>query len=90
MSDTQDSDDGTYRSPLADIDGMAEVEMACTIGEEDTELCDGWNETVELDAPAEHDADEDRIHLPGFEWECPECGNPHDFIVEGIWVSNLV
>jgi hypothetical protein len=43
-----------------------------------------------LDESADFDPDTARIRLPCFSWECLECGQPHEFNVEGIRVSNLV
>ena len=81
---------GEYRDPLEDVDGLEEIEVECAVAIEAPECCDGWEATVELDEPAEFDSDTGRITLRGFGWECPNCGNPHEFNVEGIRVSNLV
>jgi len=78
--------DDVFRD-LEDLDGQEEVEIECAVGV-DGDACDGWEETVSLDAPAIFESE--RIYLPGFGWECPECGNPHEFAVEGIRVSDLV
>jgi len=84
------TDGGTeHVDPLEAIDGQTEVEIECGVVGDATPDCDGWSETVELDEPANY-TDEGRIELPGFDWECPECGNPHEFVVEGIRVTNLV
>ncbi|MFD1601002.1 hypothetical protein ACFSBX_18875, partial [Halobellus rarus] len=87
------ADGGEYRHPLEDIDGLEEIEVECAVAIETPDepgYCDGWSATIELDEPAEFDPDTARITLPGFNWECPECGQPHEFNVEGIRVSNLV
>lgn len=73
---------------LADLDGLEVVEIECAVASEDSGACDGWAEDFELDSPARYESE--RIYLPGFGWECPECGNPHEFNVEGIRVSDLV
>jgi len=78
------SEDATYQNPLEKIAGKTEVETACT-----SPSC-AWSDTVELDEPATLDEYGERITLPGFTWECPKCGNPHEFIIEGVGVSNLV
>lgn len=77
-----------HTDPLEAVDGMETVEIECTVGKQDLEECDGWETEIELKEPAHYDGE--HLHLPGFDWECPECGNPHNFAVEGIWVSNLV
>jgi hypothetical protein len=81
MSET--STDGMER-----IAGSTEVEIECPTNEAERELCGGCSDTIELDEPAY--IENEYIHLPGFEWECPECGNPHEFVVDGIRVSDLV
>lgn len=45
--------------------------------------CDGWEGDVDLDSPAYYVAEDERVYLPGFEEECPECGNTV-FSVEGV------
>lgn len=83
----------TYTNPLAELEGMKQVKIECMAGIQFTdtdEHCDGWCAEIELDEPASYDTETERIHLPGFSWECPECGQPHNFEVEGISVSNLV
>jgi hypothetical protein len=81
-----------FTGPLDDIAGKREIEVECTTPEYEPELCDGWSETVELDKPAylAVDGNREKIFLPGFSWECPECGNPHDFVIEGVEVTTLV
>jgi len=79
-----------HPNPLADLHGETKIEVECgTTGDAQIE-CDGWSETIELDEPAVFDLENEKISLPGFGWECPECGNPHEFVVEGTRVSNLV
>lgn len=73
---------------LAELDGVESVEIECAVGLDAVDSCDGWCETIELEEPATYERE--RIYLPGFSWECPECGNPHEFEVEGIRVSDLV
>jgi len=77
-----------YDDPLEAVDGETEVEIECAVGIHAPRDCDGWCETVELDEPADYTGQ--FLKLPGFNWECPECGNPNEFEVEGIRVSNLV
>ncbi len=73
---------------LAKVAGQTEVEIECAVAIDAPRDCDGWSETIELDAPAIYETE--RIKLPGFDWKCPECGNPHEFEIDGIRVSNLV
>jgi hypothetical protein len=82
----------TSTDPLEQIAGETEVEIECTTPRHEPDLCDGWCETIELDEPAYFsvDGNRERIYLPGFSWECPECGNPHDFVIEGVEVTNIV
>jgi len=75
---------------LSELDGETAVEIACAVGIDEPECCDGWSETVDLSEPAAYDGEVGRIFLPGFDWECPACGQPHEFEVEGIRVSKLV
>ncbi len=72
--------------PLAQIAGETEVEVTCAIALDTPRACDGWTGTVELDAPAR--CVNGRIKLPGFDWQCPECGNPSEFEVDGTRVSS--
>lgn len=83
MSETSET-----REPLEDVDGSETVTVECVIGSEGIESCDGWEETIELESAARYE--EGQIYLPGFGWECEECGNPQEFLVDGIRVSNLV
>jgi len=71
--------------PLAQIAGETEVEVTCSIAQDAPDACDGWTGTVELDGPAR--CVNGRLKLPGFDWECPECGNPSEFEVDGTRVS---
>lgn len=70
------------------IAGKTAVTVECPMAEDDPEFCEEWTETIKLDEPAFVEGE--YIHLPGFDWVCPECGNPHEFVVDGIRVSNLV
>lgn len=81
--------DGGRDSDFFDLDGETEIHVECTTPRAEPDLCDGWDETIALDEPAYIDDDE-RVHFPGFEWQCPDCGNPHNFVVNGVEVSNLV
>ncbi|SDM50749.1 hypothetical protein SAMN04487949_1896 [Halogranum gelatinilyticum] len=82
-------DGGRDEYDFFDLEGETEIDVRCTTPCGAPDLCDGWNETVELDEPAYIDENE-RVHFPGFEWQCPECGNPYEFVVNGVEVSNLV
>jgi len=85
----QMGDGGTeYVDPLEAVDSKIEVEIECAVAIDAPRVCDGWCETIELDEPADYTGQ--IIELPGFDWECPECGNPHEFEIEGTRVSNLV
>ena len=77
-------------NPLEDIAGKREVEVECTTPRHEPDLCDWDGDTIELDEPAYLSDSGDRINLPGFSWVCPVCGNPHDFVIEGVEVSTLV
>ena len=77
-----------YADPLEAVDGETELEIECAVAIDAPRACDGWCETIELDEPADYTGQ--IIELPGFDWECHECGNPHEFEIEGIRVSNLV
>lgn len=74
--------------PLAKIAGQTEVEITCAIALDAPRACDGWTGTVELDDPARYV--NSGLKLPGFDWECPECGNPSEFEVDGTRVSKHV
>lgn len=65
----------TFQCDLATTDDLA-----------DSEGCDHEPMEVELDEPA-FIGDDGRIHLPGRPENCPECGNPHGFLVNGLWVG---
>jgi len=78
----------TYVDPLAKIAGQTEVEVTCAMALDSPRACDGWAGTVELDEPAR--CVNGRLRLPGFDWECPECGNPSEFEVDGTRVSSHV
>ena len=54
--------------------GETTVEVECLTQRAEPSLCDGWSETIELDAPA-FSVDGDRVILPGFDGYCPECGD---------------
>lgn len=77
-----------YADPLAELDGETVVNIECGVARETISECDGWSKTIDLDEPVNYA--NGKIELPGFRWECPECGNPNEFVVEGIRVSNLV
>jgi len=79
-----------HPNPLADLHGQTEIEVECGVAGDSHIACDGWSETFELAEPAEFDIESETISLPGFDWECPECGNPNEFVVEGTRVSSHV
>lgn len=68
---------------IEDIAGQTTVSVECLTPRAEPELCDGWSEEVELDEPAF--VKEGRLFLPGFDCECPECGDS-SFRVEGVEV----
>jgi len=68
--------------------GETEVEFQCAVAANDDleeDVCDHEPETITLDEPAFID-DNNRIHLPGRPVDCPVCGNPHEFVFNGVWV----
>lgn len=77
-----------YEERLGD---ETEVEWQCAVSaydrfeEDEPAYCDHEPETTELDEPAAVDV-HGKITLPGFPRECPVCGNPHDFVVNGLGV----
>jgi len=79
-----------HENPLAELQGETEVEVECGVAGDSHIACDGWSEIVELVEPAEFDLENETISLPGFDWECPVCGNPSEFVVEGTRVSTHV
>ena len=68
------------------IIGETEVHVRCTTPDHEPEMCGGWSETVELDRAAEWNDGGETFNLPGYSPECPDCGNPHEFEVEGVGV----
>lgn len=85
---SQERELGQHRQPLKAVEGMESVTIECAVSAQGLEECNGWKTDFELKEPAYYE--DGQIHLPGFAWECPECGNPHNFKIEGIHVSNLV
>ncbi|WP_226043527.1 hypothetical protein [Natrinema sp. DC36] len=73
-----------YEPPEAQIIGETEVNVKCSISEIDGDICSGWSETVELEAPAHYGENGEKVILPGYWPECEECGNPHDFEIDGV------
>lgn len=73
---------------LDDVAGDDEVTVECMTHIQVPDACDGWGETITLDDPAY--VEDDRLFLPGFSWECPDCGQPYSFRVNGVEVSKLV
>lgn len=69
------------RFPLEEIAGETEVFVRCGVALE-TDHCQHEGTTVQLEEPAYLD-DAHRIHLPGWTPDCPECGQPHDFEING-------
>lgn len=94
--DDDDQDDDQDGQPViaADPDGLESLEgrrefhIECaTSVADDVDLCD-WSTTVTLEAPAR--LEDERLVLPGFRWECPQCGQPWEFFIDGVGVSRLV
>lgn len=73
-----------YEPPEAQIIGETEVNVECAASEIDGDLCSGWSETVELEAPAHYGPHDEKVILPGYTPECDECGNPHEFDIDGV------
>lgn len=80
MSESEHSSESGYSSPYSEIAGKETVEVECLTQRAELELCDGWSAEVELDEPARIEGD--RVILPGFNGECPTCGDS-SFRVEG-------
>ena len=84
-------DDG-YSDPYEErLAGEITVEWQCGVAAydrfdpDDPEYCDHERETIELDEPAVVEPD-GGISLPGFPGECPVCGNPKEFEINGLGV----
>lgn len=83
-----DEYDDPYDLRIAD---ETKIEWQCAVSSNDRfepdepEYCDHEPETVDLDEPATVDV-HGEITLPGFPGECPVCGNPHEFEVNGLGV----
>ncbi|CCQ34287.1 hypothetical protein HLRTI_002167 [Halorhabdus tiamatea SARL4B] len=89
--ETASPDGRTYRDPFEKIAGETEIEWQCATAARDVEfdgepICEHDPETITLDEPAYVD-DEHRLHLPGRPLDCPECGNPYEFLVNGSVVT---
>lgn len=82
---------GEYTDPYErDIVGETEVDIRCLTASMDLdgpEACAHDTETVKLDAPARKEGD--RIILPGIPLDCPECGSPGGYIVNGHAVHQI-
>jgi len=73
---------------LEELAGRNTFEIECaTSANPELDICD-WQTTLKTDEPAY--ITDGRLCLPGFEWECPECGQPWEFFVDGVGVSRLV
>ena len=86
------SADDEYSDPyFVQIAGATTIEWQCGVAandrfeEDEPEYCDHEPETIELDEPAVVGPD-GGISLPGIPGECPECGNPKEFEVNGLGV----
>jgi hypothetical protein len=93
-TDGGQDDDGPGESVIAAVDGHLDelagrdtFEIECGVSVSKLDLCD-WNTTLELDEPAR--LEDGKLVLPGFEWKCPECGQPWEFHIDGVGVSRLV
>ena len=67
-------EDGTIVPPgFEHIVGETTVEVECLTERVEPEICDGWSAEVQLNDPAYFEGD--RLYLPGFACECPQCGD---------------
>ena len=73
----------TSSGGISRLEGETAVDVECLTPRAEPTLCDGWSATVSLDEPARIEGD--RIVLPGFDGECPECGDSA-FRVNGVEV----
>lgn len=67
-----------------ELEGSLEVTVRCSPGEmEEVPACDGWSESVQLEEePFLNESG--YLELPGYGHpECGNCGNPHDFEING-------
>lgn len=72
---------------LDQLEGRTQLHVECGTSASGYDFCH-YQETVELDEPA-YLAD-DLLVLPGFTWECPDCGQPFEFRINDVGVSRLV
>jgi len=86
-------DAGGISDPYAErIAGETDVTWQCAVAANDEfdpadpEYCPHEPETVTLDEPASIDGD-GKIQLPGRPVDCPECGNPYEFLVNRLVVT---
>lgn len=70
---------------LDELVGETHIAVACLVSETEPEFCDGWCASYDLEAPAYTDG-YGQIHLPGVSLECGECGQIHDFKINGVGV----
>lgn len=91
MSESETTE-AEYSDPYFErISGKKTVEWQCAVAAndrfdpDDPEYCDHEPETAELDEPARVSPDGE-ISVPGIPGECPECGNPKEFEVNGLGV----
>ena len=74
-----------YTDPLDELVGQTYITVRCLTPDTAPEFCDGWCESYDLEEPAYKDGHE-KIHLPGVTLECGECGQMHDFEINGVGV----
>ena len=81
------TDGGTesLQDPLDELVGETHIAVECMVPETAPEFCDGWCESYDLEDPAYKDG-YGKIHLPGVSLECGECGQMHDFKINGVGV----
>lgn len=82
MSATDEPQDNDLRPRYQQLVGRETATIKCLTPRSEPKMCDGWSEEIELDAPVRVEGD--RIILPGYEPECPNCGNPSAFKVNGV------
>lgn len=73
------------RDPFDKLAGKTHISVRCMIQDIEPEYCDGWCESYDLDNPTYTDG-YDELHLPGLQLECGECGQMHDFEINGVGV----
>lgn len=80
-----DSEAGSITDPLDELVGETHIAVRCMAAEVEPEVCDGWVESYDLEEPAYKDG-YGKIHFPGVTLECDDCGQMHDFEINGVRV----